>query len=66
MLLDLKMGFVEPSFTFLFQIINTILLILVIFLIYSYIKKFKARRINSEIRLRKCEDDIEYLKDNIK
>lgn len=63
--IGLKLGSVEPSLTMLFQIMNMALWILIIFLIYRFIKKFKLRRINLEARLRKCEDEIEVLKNRI-
>lgn len=49
------------SIEFIFQLINIVLLILIPFLIYSFIKKYKQRKILLENKVFELEDRVNNL-----
>ena len=63
LLTDLRLGMVEPGWTFVFQIVNTVIFILLIYLIYRIIKKVFANKNKLESRVNKVEDELKALKD---
>ncbi|WP_373598636.1 hypothetical protein [Paraclostridium bifermentans] len=52
------------SIEFFFQLINIVLLILIPFLIYSFIKKCKQRRTLLESKVCELEDRVNNLENN--
>jgi amino acid permease len=62
-LCETKLGIVHFDWTFLFQIINTLLWFLIIYAVYKYIKNSKAKKRDLEERVTKLEDKLEKMND---
>lgn len=62
LLAELRLGIVEPGWTFVFQIANTVILILLIYIIYRITKNIFSRKNKLEVRVNKLEDDLKVLK----
>lgn len=58
---ELQLGTVQFDWTFIFQVVNTLLWILIIYALYTYFKKFKEKRKNLENRVAKLEKEVEDL-----
>jgi|LGOV01.1.fsa_nt_gb amino acid permease len=61
---ELRLGLVQFNWTSLFQIVNTIVLISIIYLIYKLIKKIFGGKSKLELRVSDLEDELKKLKDN--
>lgn len=61
-LAELRLGLVQFDWTFVFQLINTVGLIVVVFWVYKLIKKVFANKSKLESRVTSLEDEIRDLK----
>lgn len=62
LLAELRLGLVQFDWTFVFQLINTVGLIVVVFWVYKLIKKIFANKSKLESRVTSLEDEIRDLK----
>ncbi len=60
----LRLGQVELNFTFIIQIVNTFILVLMIYFIYKIIKKVLSGKSKLETRVSNLEDELKKIKDN--
>lgn len=60
----LRLGLVEFDLTFIFQIVNTLVLVLIIYLIYKFIRKVFGRNSKFETRISNLEDELKKIKEN--
>jgi len=62
-LAELRLGLEQFEWTFIFQIANTLVLILIIYLIYKLIKKIFLGKSKLESRVNNLEEELRDLKD---
>jgi len=60
---ELRLGLVQFDWTFIFQLFNSFLWILIIYAIYTYFKKSKKQGKELEDRIRKLEQKVDEMKD---
>lgn len=60
---EIQLGIVSFDWTMIFQIVNSLLWILIIYAIYNYFKRSKAKQKMLEERVVKLEKEVDNLKD---
>ncbi len=60
-LCETKLGIVQFDWTFIFQIMNTVLWILIIYAIYTYFKRSKLKREELEQRVMDLERKLDEI-----
>jgi len=58
---EVRLGMVQFDWTFLFQIVNTLLWILIIYAVYRYMKGSQTKKCDLKERVTKLEDELERL-----
>jgi len=56
---ETQLGLIQFDWTFVFQIVNTVLWLLIIYAIYTYFKKAKVKRKSLEERITALEREVE-------